>query len=312
MKTQFIVKVAAVMCLWTCIALPLQAQMKMQMDGQSDMPNTKDRPDHLASERAHANDSIKNDDQLPEPQLPKGQTLDEILEHADELPMDQINGMMSDDKVRGFFMFDQLEFRTVDPGSDQLGWDAFGWLGYDKDKLWLKTEGEASFEGVDKGASETDLLYSRLLTPFWQGQAGLQYANNWEKRNYRDRLSGVVALVGTLPYMIETDLSLYFSDEADFTVELELEYDWRLTQKLVLQPRVELTFAAQDIDDREMGTGLTTADFDLRLRYEISRKFAPYIGVRYRQLVGETHHIARRNNGEPEQVMLLTGVMLSF
>lgn len=296
------------MCGWAIV--PVQAQMKM--DSSADMPNTKSRPDHIESERAHAGDRVQKDDDLPAPLLPQGQTLDEVLRYADELPMDQIINMMSDDKLRGFFMFDQLEYRTADPGKDQLGWDALGWLGYDKDRLWLKTEGEVSLKGIDEGESETDLLYSRLITPFWQAQAGLQYANGWASGDYHDRVSGVIALVGELPYMIETDLSLYLSDRADFTVALELEYDLRLTQKLVLQPRVELTFAAQDIDERELGAGLAIADFDLRLRYEISRKFAPYIGVRYHQLVGETHHIARQNNGQPEQVMLLTGVMLSF
>ncbi len=181
-----------------------------------------------------------------------------------------------------FTLFEQLEYRfATDDRRDRLGWDAQGWMGGDFNKFWWKNEGEALFDGADEGETETDLLYSRLITPFWNFQLGAQYANEWQPDNYEDRWSGVIALEGLAPYKFELDNSLYISEHGDLTFALEAEYDIRITQRLVLQPRAELSFAFQDIPERELGAGMTDVTLDLRLRYEIKREFAPYIGVRY-------------------------------
>jgi copper resistance protein B len=287
------------LCLAT-LGLPLSV-MAQDHSGHS----TADQPGHVETQVDHMNE-------LPPPQLPEGQTLDQVLQYAADLPIKHVNSMMGDDVLRAYFMFDQLEYRFAAPGQDQLGWDAFGWLGYDKDRLWVKSEGEAGFEGSDRGESENDVLYSRLLTPFWMGQVGFQYANDWQAGRYHDRWSAAASVMGDLPFNIDTDLSVYLSDKADLTAKLEMEYDLLITQRLVLSPRMELTFAAQDVPERHLGAGLAQGDFDLRLRYEFTRKFAPYIGVRYHLLVGESRGMAR-NAGEPaQQVMWLTGVRLSF
>src|SRR5690606_32851669 len=135
-------------------------------------------------------------------------------------------------------------------------------------------------------------LYSRLITPFWNVQVGAQYANEWMPGDYEDRWSGVIAMQGLTPYKIELDNSLYISEHGDLTFEIEAEYDLRITQRLVLQPRAELSVAFADIPRRNLREGFTGLDLDLRLRYEVKREFAPYIGVRYRTLLGETHHMA--------------------
>lgn len=289
------------------------SSMAMAQMSPSTMPSTKDRPLHDESERHAADRPVAAEaDELPPPQLPEGKTLDDVLDEAMRRPMSEMDGIMSDDALRAFFKFEQLEYRMADTGRDHFGWHGDGWVGYELDKFVIKTEGEVTFDGADEGESETDVLYSRLLTPFWQGQVGLQYANGWSPGDYDDRFSGVVAVAGTLPWMIETDFSLYLSDQAHVTAELELEYDIRITQKLVLQPRAELAFAFQDVDDRNLGAGLTTADLDLRLRYEITRKLAPYIGVRYHILAGETRGLTRSAGGDVQQVMFLTGVQLAF
>ena len=173
-------------------------------------------------------------------------------------------------------------------------------------------EGEAVFEGDDEGETETDLLYSRLVTPFWNAQIGVQYANGWTRDDYEDRWSGVIGLQGMAPYMFEIDASLYVSEDGDATAEFEAEYDLRITQRLVLQPRAELAFAAQDIPERDIGAGITDAVADLRLRYEIKREFAPYIGVRYRTLVGETDNNAEAAGADSEQVFFMAGILFAF
>jgi copper resistance protein B len=185
-------------------------------------------------------------------------------------------------------------------------------LGNDFNKIWWKNEGESIFDGPNEGETETDLLYSRLITPFWNFQVGVQYANEWNPDDYENRWSGVIGLQGLAPYKFELDNTFYISEDADATFEFEAEYDLRLTQKLVLQPRTEIGFAFQDISERNLGAGITDANFDLRLRYEIKREFAPYIGVRYRFLVGETDNLAEASGEDTEQFLFLSGLRFAF
>lgn len=252
--------------------------------------------------------------QTPEhdPILPEGMSLDEALNFAAQPTPNDYPDVVSDNEIYSFILFDQLEYRALEKGKNQFVWDAQGWIGYDFDKLWFKSEGETAFDGTNAGGTENDLLYSRLISPFWYAQAGVQYANEWSGGDYDDRYSAVVALQGLAPGMFEIDASFYLSDDADITATIEAEYDFRLTQRLVLQPRAEFSFAAQDVPDRGLGAGMTDAAFDLRLRYEITRKFAPYIGVGYSVLTGETANIATSTGGDREQLFLTAGLRLAF
>lgn len=247
-----------------------------------------------------------------DPPLPVGMTLEETLDAAASPPPPDFPDVVMDDKPYGFLLFDQLEWRVVDDGTDALGWDAFGWYGGDYDRLWIKSEGEVAFDGSDAGDGEHDLLYSRLVAPFWFVQGGVQYAQEWESADHSDRWSLAAAFVGLAPGQFEVDLSLYLSEDADVTGSFEAEYDLRVTQRLVLQPRIEIGFAAQDVSERLLGAGLTSVDFDLRLRYEITRKFAPYAGVRYGLLVGDTADLADTAGDATESWSYLFGVRLAF
>ena len=240
-------------------------------------------------------------------------TLEEVLERAGSPPPAGYPDPVPDDRWRVFTVFEQLEYRLGDTNTpDHLGWEAQGWLGGDFQKFWWKSEGEAVFEGPDEGETETDLLYSRLISPFWNFQIGAQYANEWMTSGYGDRWSGVISLQGLAPYKFELDNSLYISEDGDVTLELEGEYDVRLTQRLVLQPRVELGFAFQDVPERGLGAGMTDANLDLRLRYELKRELAPYCGVRYRLLVGETGNIAEAAGQDEESWYFMVGLRFAF
>ena len=140
----------------------------------------------------------------------------------------------------------------------------------------------------------------------------MQYANEWRKDDYEDRWSGVIALQGLAPYKFELDNSLYISEDGDVTFEIEAEYNLRITQRLVLQPRAEMGFAFQDIPERSIGAGVTDVKLDLRLRYEIKREFAPYIGIRSQFLVGETDNIAEARGEDSEQLFFLAGFRFAF
>lgn len=284
------------------LAMPLLAQDKMGM------PNTATRPMHNESEKMAPITTRP----VPPLSLPAGLTLEQTLDRAASPPPKEFPQPVPDDKFCAFLLVQQLEYGFGHDAYDQLGWRAQGWIGYDYDKLWLRTEGKNIVEGTNRGESENDLLYSRLITPFWYAQAGVQYANDWDGRDYTDRWSGVLAVQGLAPGMFGVETSLYISQNADVTLRFEADYDLRLTQRLVLQPRTELRFAAQNVPERNLGAGMTHADVELRLRYEIKREFAPYIGVGYHRLVGETSRLARAAKTDPEELLLFVGLRLAF
>jgi copper resistance protein B len=202
--------------------------------------------------------------------------------------------------------------RAQREGRDPFGWSAQGWIGGDFDKFRWKSEGEAVFEGLDEGESGTDLLYSRLITPFWDFQVGAQYANEWTRNgDYEDTWSGAIGLQGLAPYMFELDNTLYVSEHGDVSLGLEAEYHVRIIQRLVLQPRIELSLYAQDIPEKGIGAGLSALSLDLRLRYEIKREFAPYVGIRFASLVGETGNLAEAAGQDANSVFYLAGLRVA-
>lgn len=293
------------------VLVPLLVGLTLPVAAQDnpELPTTADRPNHAESAEEH-DDAAPPD--VEDPPVPEGMTLDELLDRAASPPPADWPDVVADDRPYLFTFVEQLEWRVAgDDVDNHLGWEAQGWYGGDLHKFWWKQEGEAVFSATDRGESETDLLYSRLFTPFWSMQAGVQYANEWGD-DYRDRFSGVIALQGLAPYKFEVDSSLYVSEDGDVTVELEAEYDLRITQRLVAQPRLETRVAAQDIPDRGLASGFTDVVLDLRLRYEIQRELAPYVGVRYDTLLGDTGDLADAAGEDTDHVRYLAGLRFAF
>ncbi|MDT8387445.1 MAG: copper resistance protein B [Thiogranum sp.] len=298
-------------CITGMIAATLVLSGPAQGQEQPEMPATVDRPMHQESAQQHEEGTAHPE--RVDPQLPEGAALDEVLDRAASPPPADFPDPVPDDQLYVFTLFEQLEYRIAeDQASDHLGWEAQGWVGGDFNRFWWKSEGEAIFDGPNDGESENDFLYSRLITPFWNVQTGMQYANEWTADDYDERWSWVLALQGLVPYEFELDNSVYVSEDADITFEVEAEYDLWITQRLVLQPRVELGFAAQDISDRELQSGMTDVDLDLRLRYGIKREFAPYLGIRYSTLAGDTRDAARAAGEDVEHLFFLAGVRFGF
>ena len=207
-----------------------------------------------------------------------------------------------------FALADRLEYQTND-GSGLLVWDAQAWYGGDYNKLWIKTEGERRLEGGG-GFEEAELqaLYSRAIHPFWDFQIGV-------RRDFEpgpSRTFGVIGIQGLAPYWFEVDAAVFVSDDGDISARVEGEYDVLLTQRLIVQPRAELNFAAQDVKKLDIGSGLTDATLGLRLRYEIKREFAPYIGVSWRHKVGKTADFARDAGDDVGTASFVVGVRMWF
>lgn len=207
----------------------------------------------------------------------------------------------------GMVLIERLEARIPTEGGDTgYVWDAQAWYGGDINRFVLKTEGEGEFGGGLEDA-EIQALYSRAIGPFFDLQAGVRFDPEPDTRSHL-----VLGVQGLAPYMFHVDGSLFLSDRGDLTARLKAEYDQKITQSLILQPRVELELSAQDIPEREIGAGLTKIEPGLRLRYEIIREFAPYVGVEYEARLGETADIARAAGKDPQAVKLLVGLRAWF
>lgn len=205
----------------------------------------------------------------------------------------------------GLAMIERLEAR-IGEGRDGWLWDAQAWYGGDIDRLWLKSEGDADFDG-DVGHAEVQALWSHAIGPWFDLQTGVRY-----DIEPRSRAHAVIGVQGLAPYMFEVDAAAFLSDKGDLTVKAEVEYDQRLTQRLILQPRAEVALAAQDVPELGLGSGIASIELGARLRYEFAREFAPYLGVAYETKLGRTADIARAEGDDPGRFVLLLGLRTWF
>lgn len=204
------------------------------------------------------------------------------------------------------FLADQLEYRIED-GDDGYKWDLQGWYGGDYNKLWLKSEGEGTF-GEAAEQAEVQALYSRALDPWFNLQVGVRQ----DFRPDPERTHLVLGIQGLAPYWFEVDGALFLSNKGDLTARFEAEYDQRITNRLILQPLLEFDLAAQDVPEIGVGSGLSSIETGLRLRYEIVPEFAPYVGVEYERKFGDTADFARAAGEEVGGWALLLGIRSWF
>ena len=203
-------------------------------------------------------------------------------------------------------MFNLAEYQ-VRKGRDGYRWDGEGWFGGDIDRLTIKTEGEGTVRGaVD--AAEVQALWSHALDPYWNLQAGARV----DFQPGPTRTYATIGVEGLAPYWFEVEGALFLSDQGDLLGRAEAYYDQRITQRLVLQPRVELNFAAQDVAANRIGAGLSNAELGLRLRYEIAREFAPYVGVSWDRKTGQTARCARADGEGASEASFVAGVRFWF
>ncbi|MBI1365708.1 MAG: copper resistance protein B [Alphaproteobacteria bacterium] len=205
-----------------------------------------------------------------------------------------------------FAMADRLEYQSGE-GDPLFLWDAQGWYGGDVNKFWWKSEGETAFKGGLEEA-EVQALWSRAIGRYFDFQGGVRR----DVRDGPDRTYAVLGVQGLAPYFFDIDAAAFISGHGEATARIEVEYDLLLTQRLIFQPRTEINLSAQDVPELGLGSGLTSAEAGARLRYEIRRQFAPYIGVSWRRDAGRTADFTRAAGGAPGAVSLVAGVRLWF
>jgi len=186
----------------------------------------------------------------------------------------------ADDPLRTMLLMDKFEVLNNDEKSKE--WEGSFYLGYDIDKLYLYSTGVATTDGLE--TSENELVYSRAIAPFWDIQAGVAY----DKNANASRTWAEVAIAGLAPYYFETRAALLVNNEGNVGLRLESEYEILFTQKLILTPSLEADFYTKDDSLMRLGSGLSSIDAGLRLRYEFIREFAPYIGLNWEKNFGNT------------------------
>lgn len=206
----------------------------------------------------------------------------------------------------GTFKVDHLENRWQN-GRNVLKWEAQGWYGGDTEKVWFNTEGEKpAGDGVEE--AEFQLLYSRMWSEFWDVQAGVRH----DMRPRPQTSYGVVGLKGVAPYFFEVNAQAFISEDGDISARLKAEYELLITQKLILQPSLEANASAQRVRELETGRGLADITLGLRLRYELVKEFAPYVGVNWERKLGGTASLARAHGEDPGSLSFVTGIRFWF
>ena len=187
--------------------------------------------------------------------------------------------------------------------------EGFYRIGTDYDKLYIKGEGEGLVAEAE-GEVEVQALYSRLLTSYFEAQAGLRLDTEFGDGGLRARPQLAVGLEGLAPYFFEVEPFVFLSAEGDLSARLEGSYDLLVTQRLVLQPEGEVTLALQEVEDWGVGSGLNDVELGLRLRYEIRREFAPYVGVSWLNRFGGTRDLARAEGEPTSEALVVFGLRL--
>lgn len=249
-----------------------------------------------------------------EESLPKGKAPPVPTDHAaeafyDPAVMARARAAMNKESGGMTFsqlMIDRLEYRTQ-KGGDGYHWEGEGWIGGDINRLAIKSEGEGNVGGALESA-ELQALYSHAIDPWWNIVGGVRQ----DFQPQPERTYATVGIEGLAPYWFEVEAQAFVSTKGDVHVRVEGSYDQRITQRLVLQPAAEVNIAAQDVPEIGVGSGLSSIELGLRLRYEFAREFAPYIGVNWERSFGDTARYARAAGERASAASLVMGIRFWF
>jgi copper resistance protein B len=290
-------------------ATPAFAQDHGQMDHSAhQMPSAQDDPAPAEPADPHAGHAAPASDVL------KGTAPPVPTDHAAETLYDPATmararaAMMKESGGMTFsqLMIDRFEYRAQ-KGADGYAWEGEGWIGGDINRLAIKSEGEGEVGGPLESA-ELQALYSRAIDPWWNLVAGVRQ----DFRPQPQRTYATIGIEGLAPYWFEVEAQAFLSNKGDAHLRVEGSYDQRITQRLVLQPAAEINIAAQDVPEIGIGSGLSTVELGLRLRYEFAREFAPYIGVNWERSFGDTARYARAAGEGASATSLVMGIRFWF
>lgn len=217
----------------------------------------------------------------------------------------QLEGHTAHDRATHYsVLFDQLEWQTGAQGG--LTWDTTNWWGGDVHRLWVRSEGEMNGSTVE--SADAHLLYGRAIARWWDLVAGVRQ----DMRPGPSRTWAAVGIQGLAPYWFDIQATASVGAEGRTHARVETEYELLFTNRLVLQPLVELELYGKDDPERGIGAGLSTLEAGVRLRYEFRRELAPYVGVTWRNAFGRTADLAEQRGERAGRVRAVIGIRTWF
>ena len=240
------------------------------------------------------------------PALTESRTPIPALTDADRAAVYNAPGghQVHDSGVNSMLLINQLEWQGGDGNAQS--WDIKGWVGGDIDRLWLRSEGERSAGRTE--SAEAQALWGHAIGPWWDVVGGVRQ----DFKPGDSQTWAAFGLQGMALYNFEAEATLFVGESGHTAARLEGDYDILLTNRLILQPTAELNFYAQNDPQRGIGSGLAESELGLRLRYEIRREFAPYVGVSWNRAYGQTAQYARDEDEDINQLRWVVGVRLWF
>lgn len=210
-----------------------------------------------------------------------------------------------DDAIHAYWLLDRLEGWNADAGTG-VGWEAQAWVGTDLDRAWLRSEGEHADGSVE--SADVEVLYGRSVARWWDVVAGVRH----DFGEGPSQTFAAIGVMGLAPQKFEVEATVYLGQSGQTAARLEAEYDTLLTNRLILQWQAEAELYGKDDARRGIGAGLATVGAGLRLRYEFSRRFAPYIGVARERAYGGTADLRRAHGGDSDDTRFVAGVRIWF
>ncbi len=210
-----------------------------------------------------------------------------------------------DDPLLLTVILDQMEIREA-AGNNSFSWDGEGWLGYDLQKFWVKAEGERTAGNTDE--AELQFLYSKAIARYWDFQLGVRY----DFEPSPSRSWAAIGVKGLAPYFFDIDAAVFIGQSGRTALRFETEYELLLTQRLILTPDIEINLYGKNDPNVGIGSGLSDIEVGLRLRYEIRREIAPYIGVNWSRLFGNTADFARIAGESTSETQFVIGLRAWF
>ena len=265
-------------------------------------------------------------EQAPKPAAPGMPTPAGTHEHADpddqkrELPsfipavtdedrqaaFPDVEGHAVHDKALNYFvLFDQVEWQSGE-GTDGLSLDARGWVGRDRDRLWFRAEGDGANGRVED--AQTHLLYGRQISRWWDIVGGIRQ----DFRPGSAQTWAAFGVQGLAPYWFEIEATGYFGASGRTHARFEVEYELLLTNRLTVQPLFEAEIFGKSDPERGVGAGLSTTDVGFRLRYELRREIAPYVGITWNNKWGKTADFAEASGKDTGGARFVTGLRLWY
>lgn len=210
-----------------------------------------------------------------------------------------------DEEIRSYWVVDRLEIWDTDEGS-AAGWEALSWIGTDLDRVWLRSEGERVGGSVE--SADFEVLYGRSVSRWWDVVVGVRH----DFGEGPSQTFAALGAIGLSPYKFEIEATAYVGESGQTAARVEAEYDTLLTNRLIVQWQAEVDLYGKNDELRGIGSGLSSFEAGLRLRYEFSRRFAPYIGVVWERAFGGTAGFRRDRFDDISDTRFVAGVRIWF